>query len=96
MGNARLILLSPEGAKTFELSEKITTLGRTPASTIMVDDNACSRKHCMIKKEQDTYSIVDLGSANGILVNGEKVKEQTLHHDDRVKIGQTVLVFKER
>jgi pSer/pThr/pTyr-binding forkhead associated (FHA) protein len=37
--------------------------------------------------------IVDLGSTNGIEVNGRKVKRATLDPGDRISIGQTDLVF---
>ncbi len=92
---AKLILVSGNSAKGFELTERLTTIGRSPASTIMIEDNASSRKHCMIKREFDTFTIIDLQSANGVYVNGEKVKEQTLRPDDRIKIGSTNFIFKE-
>ncbi len=92
---ARLNLQAKDGGRSYQLTERLTTLGRSPASTIMVEDNSCSRKHCMIKKELDTFTIIDLSSANGVYVNGEKVKEHTLRSDDRIKIGSTTLIFKE-
>ncbi len=93
---ARVVLFGPDGTKSFPITDKVTTIGRSPANHIHVDDNAASRKHCMIKKEpEDTYSLVDMGSANGTFVNGERVKEHPLENEDRIKIGKTVLVFKE-
>jgi len=93
---ARIVIFGPDGTRSVQLSDKITTVGRSPASTIQIMDNAASRKHCMIKREpEDTYTLVDLGSANGTYVNGEKVKEHPLETEDRIKIGKTILVFKE-
>ena len=92
---ARLILMTSQASKSFKLTERLTTIGRSPASTIMVEDTACSRKHCMIKRELDSYTIIDLSSANGVQVNGEKVKEHILRADDRIKIGSTSFIFKE-
>ena len=93
---ARIILFGPEGPKAFELSETIATLGRSKASTIPVDDGAASRKHCIVKREpENTFTLVDMGSANGTFVNGERVKEHALEPEDRIRIGKTVLVFKE-
>jgi len=91
-----IVLIPPEGEpQVFPLTEKFTTVGRTPANHIRIEDGAASRKHLMIKASNDTYTLVDLGSANGTKVNGERVKEWDLSHDDRIKIGKTVLVFKE-
>ena len=94
---ARIVVFGPEGTKSFQLSDKIVTIGRSPANTIPIDDTAASRKHCMIKKEpEDTYTLVDMGSANGTTVNGAKIaKEHPLETEDRIKIGKTILVFKE-
>ena len=39
--------------------------------------------------------VVDLGSANGTVVNGDRVREHELTHGDRIQIGKTVLAFKE-
>jgi pSer/pThr/pTyr-binding forkhead associated (FHA) protein len=94
---ARIVLFGPDGTKSFQLSDKVVTIGRSPANNIPIDDTAASRKHCMIKKEpEDTYTLVDMGSANGTSVNGEKIAgEHHLETEDRIKIGKTILVFKE-
>jgi pSer/pThr/pTyr-binding forkhead associated (FHA) protein len=96
---AHLVLI-PEGGEpqVIELTEKFTTVGRTPGNTIKIEDGAASRKHCMIKSVNDSFRLVDMGSANGTVVNGERVpakKEIDLVQDDRIQIGKTVLVFKE-
>ena len=96
---ARIVVISPDkkSQRTFELSEKLTTIGRMPACTIQIDDKVASRKHCVIKQEPDSFLLIDMGSANGTQVNGERVKkEQRLTHSDRIQIGNTVLVFEER
>lgn len=94
---ARIVLFGPDGTKSFQLSDKVVTIGRSPANTIPIDDTAASRKHCMIKKDpEDTFTLVDMGSANGTAVNGEKIAgEHHLETEDRIKIGKTILVFKE-
>lgn len=91
-----LVVMEPDAEPTvYPLEGKIVTVGRTPANHIRIGDGAASRKHCMIKASRDTYTLVDLGSANGTIVNGDKVKEFDLSEGDRIKIGNTVLVFKE-
>jgi two-component system, NtrC family, sensor kinase len=91
-----IIVVPPDGEQVrYELEERVITVGRTPANQIRITDGAASRKHCMIKLVGDCYTLVDLGSANGLFVNGDRVKEHDLIHGDRIKIGKTVLAFKE-
>lgn len=94
---AQLIVVPPGGEPVkYSLDARIITVGRTPANHIQITDGAASRKHCMIKVVGDTYTLIDLGSANGTTVNGERVKEHDLTDGDRIMIGKTVLAFKER
>jgi len=91
----RIVVIAPDKTqRTVELTEKLTTIGRMPACTIQIDDRVASRKHCVIKAESDAYTLIDMGSANGTQVNGTRVKEVRLSTDDRIAIGNTVLVFK--
>jgi pSer/pThr/pTyr-binding forkhead associated (FHA) protein len=93
---ARLLIKLKSGkANAVELTEKITTLGRTPANTIQIDDQLASRKHCLIKLEGDVYLLRDLQSGNGTTVNGQKVKDHWLADGDLIKVGNTVLKFVE-
>lgn len=93
---ARIIVIKPDKTRTeYHLDARLITVGRTPANSIQIDDKAASRKHCLIKAVGDEWTLVDLGSANGTKVNGEKTKEWDLSDGDRIKIGKTVLAFKE-
>jgi adenylate cyclase len=94
---ARLVVVAPDKQtrRAFELTEKLTTIGRMPACTIQIDDKVASRKHCVIKQESFAYTLKDMGSANGTLVNGARVKDHQLAHADRIQIGNTVLIFEQ-
>jgi pSer/pThr/pTyr-binding forkhead associated (FHA) protein len=93
---ARIIVINPDKTRTeIQLEARLITVGRTPANNIQVEDKAASRKHCLIKAVGDSWMLVDLGSANGTKVNGDRVKEWDLSDGDRIKIGKTVLAFKE-
>ena len=94
---ARIVLFGPDGTRSFPLTEGPISIGRAPSNTIQIIDTAASRKHCFVRRDpEDTFTLVDLGSANGTQVNGEKViKEHPLEPEDRIKIGKTILVFKE-
>ncbi len=73
---------------------KKITIGRDPACELVVEDPHISRKHAEIHNENDREIIIkDLGSTNGIFVNGIKVAEHVLHDGDKVLVG-TRLYFK--
>jgi pSer/pThr/pTyr-binding forkhead associated (FHA) protein len=66
-----------------------TVLGRGPKSTVVLDDALVSRTHAKIVVERGVVTLEDLGSANGVLVNGERLDgKRTLVSGDRVVLGQ--------
>src|SRR5688500_16945121 len=46
-----------------------------------------SRRHVEIRRESDNYRVVDLGSSNGVFVNGQKVENVILQDGDDIRIG---------
>ncbi len=80
----------------FELRGPSAAIGRDPANPIQVHDSETSRRHAEIRlAEKGRYRIIDLGSANGTLLNGEPVDDAPLHPGDHVQVGQTVLLYSE-
>ncbi len=79
--------------REYILEAEHTTIGRSPANTIVIDDLASSRKHCLIKREGPAWLLQDLGSSNGTMVNGQKVKEKILETGDVITVGQTEFKF---
>lgn len=69
------------------------SIGRDPVNSIVIDDDGVSRFHVKIKKKKFSYIIQDLGSRNGIYINGEKVSNSVLRNNDQVQIGDTLLTF---
>ena len=55
---------------------------------------AVSRKHAAIRKVDSNYELADLGSTNGVYVNGHKVPKKTLEAGDIIRVGNTEAVFK--
>ncbi|MDP7395313.1 MAG: PEGA domain-containing protein [Lentisphaeria bacterium] len=68
-------------------------IGRGDQCQLRLDDDNTSREHAVIRCQGDRCVIVDLGSTNGILVNGVKVKDATLVPGDRITISDTCLKF---
>lgn len=77
----------------YELSRSRTILGRGPAVDIAIEDSTMSRQHAAFEIGADGVHARDLGSTNGIRVNGESVDATTLEHGDRLEIGAQKLRF---
>jgi transcriptional regulator of acetoin/glycerol metabolism len=70
-----------------------TTIGREADNTLSVPEAAVSRYHARAEQREDGFWIVDNGSTNGTLVNGERVTEIGLEEHDVVRIGDTIFRF---
>jgi len=92
---ARLeFILGPMANQTLPLSEEVTTIGSVAGNTVVLADPAVSRKHAGIRKVNGEYELADLGSTNGVYVNGHKVPKKTLAPGDIIRVGNTEAVFK--
>ena len=92
---ARLdFILGPMANQTLSLSEEVTTIGSVAGNTVVLADPAVSRKHAGIRKVNGSYELADLGSTNGVYVNGHKVPKKTLEPGDIVRVGNTEAVFR--
>jgi hypothetical protein len=92
---ARLeFILGPMANQTLSLSEEVTTIGSVAGNTVVLADPAVSRKHAGIRKVNGLYELADLGSTNGVYVNGHKIPKKTLEPGDIIRVGNTEAVFK--
>jgi pSer/pThr/pTyr-binding forkhead associated (FHA) protein len=83
--------------KTIALDTEVTTIGSAPGSTVTLKDAGVSRKHAGIRRLTDGdsgYELADLGSTNGVYVNGEKVAKKKLQLGDVIRVGASEMVFK--
>jgi diguanylate cyclase (GGDEF)-like protein len=76
-----------------KLSAAKMKIGRDPSCQIQLDDPHVSRNHAEILTSEGGLVLRDLGSTNGVFVNGKKITEITLHDGDKLLIG-TRLYFK--
>jgi FHA domain len=92
---ARLeFILGPMANQTLPLTEEVTTIGSVAGNTVVLADPAVSRKHAGIRRVDSSYELADLGSTNGVYVNGHKVPKKTLEPGDIIRVGNTEAVFK--
>jgi transcriptional regulator with GAF, ATPase, and Fis domain len=78
---------------TFILSGEEIAIGRDSSNAITISDVSLSRRHCVLRRDGDTYTVYDLESRNGTFVNGVPVKEAPLRNGDKISVGDSVLVF---
>ena len=87
---ARLIISSPDGKRgVFEIGKPVITIGRGSANDLVLNDPSVSRFHAVLKKSSDeSVSIADRGSTNGVLVEGLRIADETpIASGAKVKIG---------
>lgn len=83
----------PDAGHSHRAGDHALRLGRSPDNDVILRDPATSGHHARLERRGDQFWIVDLGSTNGTLVNGEPIQEKQLNHGDRVTIGQNAIHF---
>jgi hypothetical protein len=79
---------------TFALTLGDLTIGRDGDNEIVLAENTVSRRHArVLRSGQGQFTVMDLGSANGIYVNGMRVQRAILNGGDEVKIGDNYFRF---
>jgi pSer/pThr/pTyr-binding forkhead associated (FHA) protein len=86
---ARLVMLTPPapGAE-FALSRPRQKVGRAEDLAIWVNHRSISREHAEIVRDGDGFRLLDLGSANGVRVNGRDAADAVLEPGDVIELGQ--------
>jgi pSer/pThr/pTyr-binding forkhead associated (FHA) protein len=98
---ASLAITAPDGRKRlFSLTHSVVPIGRSriAGNPLVLDgDGMVSKSHARIERERDgRFTIYDLGSMNGVIVNGVTIdSNRTLADGDEILIGSTKLVFQQ-
>jgi len=84
-GVGQVFALSPTSA---------TSIGRSRANDIQVEDVSVSGQHCRVRPEEGGFVLHDLRSTNGTLVNDKKVGRHLLAEGDVIQIGETCMQYR--
>ena len=87
-------MVGPLAGQTVPLSADVTTIGSVAGNTVVLSDPAVSRKHIGIRRVGDRYELADLGSTNGVYVNGHRMAKKLLDPGDIMRVGNTEMVFR--
>ncbi len=73
---------------------EVVSLGSENGNDVVVDDVEVSARHAeVLKKEDGSYEVIDLNSASGTMVNGERVQRQIIRNGDKIGFGPLLGVF---
>jgi hypothetical protein len=87
-----VITLTVAGRK-HEVTKASVVLGRSREADIRLADVNVSRRHAELRQEGAGYWIVDLGSTNGVELNGKRTDRARVRDGDRIVLGSTEVVF---
>jgi hypothetical protein len=81
-------------AYDFELTHKVTVIGRGTDTDVRLTDQSVSRRHAEIRVANGATMLNDLQSTNGTTVNGVTVTTRALSDGDEIRLGETVLTYR--
>lgn len=76
-----------------ELRGEQTSIGRTPDNDIVLSGHGVSKHHATIRHVGGAFQLIDNASANGVFVNGRRIRHHTLRYWDEIQIFSFVLKF---
>jgi pSer/pThr/pTyr-binding forkhead associated (FHA) protein len=91
----RLVVLNTDFAgREFPCSKTELRIGRTDDNDIAIDHRSLSRTHCkVVREDSGEWKVIDMQSANGLMVNGESYAQVTLRMGDVLELGHVKLKF---
>jgi phosphoserine phosphatase RsbU/P len=88
------LCIAGEAPHHYELTERITTIGRSKDNVLEIADKNMSRRHTVVERRDDgVYIVTDCNSSNGTLVNEERMISTQLYDGDWIECGQTRIQF---
>ncbi len=90
---ALLFISGSAAGRHFPLAKDETIVGRQSSCDLCIREPWFSRKHFAIRRQEDSWQISELGSRNGIKVNGLTVEEALIHYGDEIAVKDTKMMF---
>lgn len=77
----------------FQLDREVVAIGRGSENDIVVDSGSVSARHAEMRRVQGGYELQDLGSTNGLKVDGARYEVVPLYHGSSVRLGDVAFHF---
>jgi pSer/pThr/pTyr-binding forkhead associated (FHA) protein len=92
--HARLVMVAgPEAGTEYDLTVNLYVIGRSDEANLRIDDPSISRAHARLDGDEQAWTISDLDSINGIIVNGARRDDYLLKSGDVIELGIVKLRF---
>ena len=88
-----VVIEGPSAGAEFRLSSPSQTIGRGPGVDIVIRDDAMSQEHVAVELGRHGFRVRDLGSTNGVVVNGRSIADVDLEDGDRIRVGEHTLQY---
>jgi hypothetical protein len=90
-----IVRAGPNPGKVYPIMRSEISIGRDPASDVLINDAEISRRHAVIKMIPEGYTIEDLGSTNGTIINNQRiVGPHLLRSGEMIYLGEHIaLIF---
>ncbi len=93
-GNGVLVVRGGEQAGLrFAILDRVTSLGRSVENDISLDDITVSRRHAVLERDGERFTVHDNGSLNGTYVNQHRISTVELAHGDELQVGKFHFLF---
>jgi len=87
------VLFEGREISNVELTKESYVVGRNEECDIQIDNLGVSRQHAKLVKSETGYTLEDMGSVNGVFVNGEKAENHPLQEGDEILVGKHILRY---
>ena len=88
MPDARLEVTDGLGCRIVPIDKESFSLGRRDSNDLRLQGTEVSRDHAVIVREESAFRVRDMESRYGTFVNDEEIKDQSLSHGDRIRLGR--------
>ncbi len=79
----------------YTVEKPLARIGRTPHCEVVINDPLVSREHCLLQLMSEGLFLEDLHSANGTLVNEQRITRVLLHPGDKIRLGLSEIVLEQ-
>ncbi|MCY3915326.1 MAG: DUF3662 domain-containing protein [Chloroflexi bacterium] len=90
LGNAHLHIV---GEGVVPLAKSVINIGRDSDNDLVIDDDYVSRHHAQLRKRFGVYTLFDVNSRGGAMVNSTVISERRLQSGDVIRMGHTDLIY---
>lgn len=89
-----VVLRGEDEGRVIPLGQGPCTVGRGERVKVRLDDPGVSREHARVRVEAERLLVEDLGSTNGVIYRGRRIRQALLGDGDCLQLGQCLLAFR--